>query len=267
MNVFFITFLTITFLSVGSLSSVLIYRLTRLKFLDNDINLFLPRSHCVRCKTQISIINLIPLLGYIIQKGRCINCNKLISITYPMHEIIHLVMGLSIYFFEGISYLSFVTYLIFVICYVLLICDLQNFYLPFYLNISITLIAFTSAYFEVIFISNDFSLNISNISLSLIGFITGYFFLWFINFFYLLVKNKHGIGGGDFILLGGIGGITGPLSLFAIILIGSIVTLTIRLIDQKKYSEELPLGAGLILGLFIYVFFKYFELFPYQYVI
>jgi len=267
MNVFFITFLTITFLSVGSLSSVLIYRLTRLKFLDNDINLFLPRSHCVRCKTQISIINLIPLLGYIIQKGRCINCKKLISITYPMHEIIHLVMGLSIYFFEGISYLSFVTYLIFVICYVLLICDLQNFYLPFYLNISITLIAFTSAYFEVIFISNDFSLNISNISLSLIGFITGYFFLWFINFFYLLVKNKHGIGGGDFILLGGIGGITGPLSLFAIILIGSIVTLTIRLIDQKKYSEELPLGAGLILGLFIYVFFKYFELFPYQYVI
>ena len=267
MNVFFITFLTITFLSVGSLSSVLIYRLTRLKFLDNDINLFFPRSHCVRCKTQISIINLIPLLGYIIQKGRCINCNKLISITYPMHEIIHLVMGLSIYFFEGISYLSFVTYLIFVICYVLLICDLQNFYLPFYLNISITLIAFTSAYFEVIFISNDFSLNISNISLSLIGFITGYFFLWFINFFYLLVKNKHGIGGGDFILLGGIGGITGPLSLFAIILIGSIVTLTIRLIDQKKYSEELPLGAGLILGLFIYVFFKYFELFPYQYVL
>ena len=267
MNVFFITFLTITFLSVGSLSSVLIYRLTRLKFLDNDINLFLPRSHCVRCKTQISIINLIPLLGYIIQKGRCINCNKLISITYPMHEIIHLVMGLSIYFFEGISYLSFVTYLIFVICYVLLICDLQNFYLPFYLNISITLIAFTSAYFEVIFISNDFSLNISNISLSLIGFITGYFFLWFVNFFYLLVKNKHGIGGGDFILLGGIGGITGPLSLFAIILIGSIVTLTIRLIDQKKYSEELPLGAGLILGLFIYVFFKYFELFPYQYVL
>ena len=267
MNVFFITFLTITFLSVGSLSSVLIYRLTRLKFLDNDINLFLPRSHCVRCKTQISIINLIPLLGYIIQKGRCINCNKLISITYPMHEIIHLVMGLSIYFFEGISYLSFVTYLIFVICYVLLICDLQNFYLPFYLNISITLIAFTSAYFEIIFISNDFSLNISNISLSLIGFITGYFFLWFVNFFYLLVKNKHGIGGGDFILLGGIGGITGPLSLFAIILIGSIVTLTIRLIDQKKYSEELPLGAGLILGLFIYVFFKYFELFPYQYVL
>ena len=267
MNVFSITFLTITFLSVGSLSSVLIYRLTRYKFLDNDINLFLPRSHCVRCKTQISIINLIPLLGYIIQKGRCINCNKLISITYPMHEIIHLVMGLSIYFFEGISYLSFVTYLIFVICYVLLICDLQNFYLPFYLNISITLIAFISAYFEVIFISNDFSLNISNISLSLIGFITGYFFLWFVNFFYLLVKNKHGIGGGDFILLGGIGGITGPLSLFAIILIGSIVTLTIRLIDQKKYSEELPLGAGLILGLFIYVFFKYFELFPYQYVL
>jgi prepilin signal peptidase PulO-like enzyme (type II secretory pathway) len=184
-----------------------------------------------------------------------------------MHEIIHLAVGLSIYFFEGITYLSFVTYLIFVICYVLLICDLQNFYLPFYLNISITLIAFTSAYFEVIFISNDFSLNISNISLSLIGFITGYFFLWFVNFFYLLVKNKHGIGGGDFILLGGIGGITGPLSLFAIILIGSIVTLTIRLIDQKKYSEELPLGAGLILGLFIYVFFKYFELFPYQYVL
>lgn len=267
MNVFSITLLTITFLSVGSLSSVLIYRLTRLNFLNNDINLFFPRSHCVRCKTQISIINLIPLLGYIIQKGRCINCNKLISITYPMHEVIHLAVGLSIYFFEGITYLSFVTYLIFAICYVLLICDLQNFYLPFYLNIAITLIAFTSAYFDILFISNSFSLNISNISLSIVGFITGYFFLWFINLFYLLLKNKHGIGGGDFILLGGIGSISGPLSLSSIILVGSIGTLTIMLINQKKYSKELPLGAGLILGLFIYVFFKYFELFPYQYVI
>jgi leader peptidase (prepilin peptidase)/N-methyltransferase len=184
-----------------------------------------------------------------------------------MHEVIHLAVGLSIYFFEGITYLSFVTYLIFAICYVLLICDLQNFYLPFYLNIAITLIAFTSAYFDILFISNGFSLNISNISLSIVGFITGYFFLWFINLFYLLLKNKHGIGGGDFILLGGIGSITGPLSLSTIILIGSIGTLTIMLINQKKYSKELPLGAGLILGLFIYEFFKYFELFPYQYVI
>ena len=69
-------------------------------------------------------------------------------------------------------------------------------------------------------------------------------------------------------LLGGIGSVVGPLSIAPVVLLGSISTLIIMIFNHKKYSKELPLGAGLILGLFSYgLFLKYFELFPAIYVI
>ena len=118
-----------------------------------------------------------------------------------MHEIIHLAVGLSIYLFEGFSYQALITYILFSILYILLICDLKKFYLPLYLNLSITLVAIISGFFGIALIEDYGFLNISNISLSLIGFIFGYFFLWSINLIYKLLKKEDGIGGGDFILL------------------------------------------------------------------
>jgi leader peptidase (prepilin peptidase)/N-methyltransferase len=156
---------------------------------------------------------------------------------------------------------------LFSILYILLICDLKNFYLPLYLNLSITLVAIISGFFGIALIKDYSFLNISNISLSLIGFIFGYFFLWSINLMYKLIKKEDGIGGGDFILLGGIGTIVGPLSIASIILLGSLSTLIIMISNPKKYAKELPLGAGLIFGLFVYIIFEYFELFPFMYVI
>jgi prepilin signal peptidase PulO-like enzyme (type II secretory pathway) len=94
-----------------------------------------------------------------------------------MHEIIHLAVGLSIYLFEGFSYQTLITYLLFSILYILLICDLKKFYLPLYLNLSITLVGIISGFFGIALIENYGFLNISTISLSLIGFIFGYFFL------------------------------------------------------------------------------------------
>jgi len=267
MDIFLILLLSIIFLSIGSFSSVLIHRLILIEFEDTDINLFYPRSHCTSCGKQLSLINIVPLIGYILQKGRCINCDRSISITYVLHEITHLSVGLSIYFFEGFSYFTSIMYLLFSIYYVLLVCDLKKFYLPFYLNISILLIAAFSSFYQIILIPNYGFLTISNISLSLIGFLLGYFFLWSINFIYKLFRERDGIGGGDFILLGGIGSVVGPLSIAPVILLGSISTLIIMFFNYKKYSKELPLGAGLILGLFSYGILKYFELFTAIYVI
>ena len=82
MDAFLIAFLSIIFLSIGSLTSVLIHRLILMEFQKTDINLFFPPSHCINCEAKISLINLIPILGYVLQRGRCIKCNASISITY-----------------------------------------------------------------------------------------------------------------------------------------------------------------------------------------
>ena len=102
--------LSLFFLSLGSFASVLIYRLPLAGIENSNINLFLPRSHCPICKENIRLINLLPLIGYIFQAGKCEKCKSAISINYFIHEIIHLTIGLSLYFLLGISFLSILVY-------------------------------------------------------------------------------------------------------------------------------------------------------------
>src|SRR6056300_229172 len=115
MELIFLFFLIMVFLAIGSFSSVVIYRLILMEFTDTRINLFTPRSHCPKCKKNISLINLIPLFGFLIQQGKCINCKVAISYKYTLHEIIHLVAGLSIYFLFNIN-LFFIFYFLYSFC-------------------------------------------------------------------------------------------------------------------------------------------------------
>ena len=249
------------FLSIGSFSSVVIYRLIAIEFSNTDINLFLPRSHCPKCKKNISFINLIPLVGYLLQKGRCMNCEKVISYKYPLYELIHLITGLFIYLNFGINLISALIYILFTIFYILFECDLQKLFLPFYLNILISIFGFSIAFNGTIFHIESFGIICtSQFILSIYGFIGGYFILWFINICYRFLKEKDGIGGGDFLLLGGIGSLVGPFSLAPVIFIGSISTLFLALCCKLNTSEELPLGSGLIAGLGIYLLANFFEL-------
>ena len=261
MGLIILAFLIIVFLSVGSLSSVVIHRLILMEFTDTRLNLFTPRSHCPECKKSISLINLIPLFGFLIQQGKCINCKVAISYKYPLHEIIHLLVGLSIYFLFNINVFSILIYILFSIFYIILVCDIEKFYIPFYLNLLISVIGLSAAYYGNIFNIDTFNvLNTSQFELSLYGFIFGYSILWLINFCFKFLKKQDGIGGGDFLLLGGIGSLVGLISLAPVIFIGSLATLFLGLIGKINLKNELPLGSGLIIVLLIYLLIKFFEL-------
>ena len=64
------------FLCIGSFSSVVIYRLILIEFSNTNINLFKPRSHCPKCKKNISLIHLIPLVGYLLQSKNFIQVSS-----------------------------------------------------------------------------------------------------------------------------------------------------------------------------------------------
>ncbi|MDB2604139.1 prepilin peptidase [Gammaproteobacteria bacterium] len=261
MELIFLFFLIMVFLAIGSFSSVAIYRLILMEFTNTRINLFTPRSHCPKCKKNISLINLIPLFGFLIQQGKCINCKVAISYKYTLHEIIHLVAGLSIYFLFNINLFSILIYILFSIFYILFVCDIEKFYIPFYLNLLISIIGLSAAYHGNIFNIDTFNiLNTSQFQLSLYGFIFGYSILWLINFCFKFLKKQDGIGGGDFLLLGGIGSLVGPIGLAPVIFIGSLATLFLGLIGKFDLKNELPLGSGLIIGLLIYLLIKFSEL-------
>tara|TARA_B100000497_G_scaffold77427_1_gene86547 strand:- start:1098 stop:1898 length:801 start_codon:yes stop_codon:yes gene_type:complete len=254
--------LSIVFLSIGSFSSVLIYRLPLIESGSKDINLFYPRSHCPDCKHKLSNISLIPLIGYILSYGRCAFCNNKISFIYPMNETVHLVIGLSIFYYFGFSEITLFSYVIFTLLYVLLILDYKFLYLPLSLNILFVFISLISNIFFSLFVSKQSSyFDVTPAIYSFYGFILGFFSLWLVNAVYKYMRKRDGIGGGDFTLFGGFGALIGPFHLPLILLFGTLFSLLIYLVMSKKYlSNEIPLGSGLIFGFFTYVFLIFYEL-------
>ena len=232
---------------IGSFSSMLIYRLPKIQA-DNSINLLMPKSHCPRCKEELGAFMLIPILSFLIQKGKCKYCNKKIHISYLLNELIHLIVILTILFYIGFSIYGFIIYLIFSILYVLFFLDLKYLYLPFYLNVSLIFIGLTINYFFKTFVS---------IEEAILGSVVGFGVLWLVNVIYKYFRSKDGIGGGDFILLAGLGGIFGLLALGPIMLLGSSCSLLIYAMQKNKNNKEIPLGLGLILGSVLYFLIRY----------
>ena len=241
--------ISIFFLSVGSFCSSVIFRLAP----NSPLPLSKIRSSCPACSKKIDAINLIPLLGFMIQSGKCKFCNSNISKFYPFTEIFFLLIGILLITNYGFS-LSAIVYTVIIFCfYVLFFLDYKYLYLPIYINLLIVLIGITFNAKYQLFIDETFLiLNIKPIFFSLYGLFFGYSSLWLINFMFKVIKKKDGIGGGDFILFGGIGSIHGPLALPAILFIGSFLGCLYFIFSKKVVNSELPFGSFLILSSFIY---------------
>ena len=225
---------------LGSFASLLIYRLP---LEDSKINILKPRSFCPHCKSQLSIIQLIPFMGYLYSRGICLACNAKINRLYLFNELIITAFILFIFSKLALANLSsWLIVLIIISLYIQSIIDLQTLHL--FQPIS------------AILILSGLILNISveffAVPLdSFLGLIFGYGILFCINEVYKMIRSKDGIGSGDFLLLGGIGSIFGASAIGPILLIGSSITLCLYAINKDK---ELPLGFGLAIGAIFYCF-------------
>jgi prepilin signal peptidase PulO-like enzyme (type II secretory pathway) len=225
---------------LGSFASLLIYRLP---LEDNEINILKPRSFCPHCKSQLSIIQLIPFMGYLYSRGICLACNAKINRLYLFNELI--ITAFILFIFSKLALANISSWLIVLIIislYIQSIIDLQTLHL--FQPIS------------AILILSGLILNISleffTVPLdSFLGLIFGYGILFCINEVYKMIRSKDGIGSGDFLLLGGIGSIFGASAIGPILLIGSSITLCLYAINKDK---ELPLGFGLAIGAIFYCF-------------
>ena len=134
--------ISIFFLAIGSFIATVIYRLSRIgRFKISD--LIYPRSRCIKCKIPINFSNIIPLIGYLKQGGKCVNCKINISILYPITELLFLIFGTLIIFYYGFSIYSIYLFLLFTVFYILFILDIKYFYLPLPLNLCISVLGLT----------------------------------------------------------------------------------------------------------------------------
>jgi len=227
---------------VGSFLNVCIYRLPR------DKSIIVPNSFCPHCEKPIKYYDNVPILSYIILRGKCRYCNAKISIKYPIVEFITASLFTLLYEINGLSLELPVMMLFVALLIVISFIDLEFQIIPDVLSIGGLTAGFLLSFTRPVFGFLD----------ALYGILLGGGVLFAIAYGYQLLRKREGMGGGDIKLLGMIGafcGIRGVLfSLMAGSLIGTLVGLPLMIVKKKDTKYAIPFGPFLSLGALLFVF-------------
>jgi len=243
-------------LCVGSFLNVVIYRLPVmmqsewrsdcLEFLEQTpepaterFNLIVPRSRCGVCGHAISAIENIPVLSYLVLRGKCAECKTPISIQYPMVELFTALVSVVVAWHFGVS-LQALAALILTWCLIAASgIDIGHRLLPDNITLPLLWLGILLGLFNVFI----------DLETSVIGAIAGYLSLWTIFVGYKLITGKEGMGHGDFKLLAMLGAWTGWKMLFVIVLtsslVGTVVGITMILLKKTDRATQIPFGPYL----------------------
>ena len=232
----------------GSFSNVCIYRL------PENQGIIAGRSFCPSCKNKIQWFDNIPILSFVLLKGKCRHCKSIISLQYLIVELISSVSFVTIYYFFGLTFTTLLLLILSVFFIIIFFIDLKHFIIPNVLTFPLMIIGFIKSF--------DPNLNkaiFPNYINSLIGGIFGYLIIWLIIYIYKKVRKKEGMGLGDAKLMAAIGFWFGWVSIPIVIFISSFVALIFAVPSLIKkslqMSSEIPFGPYIIIGCILYVTF------------
>ncbi|MBQ4570226.1 MAG: prepilin peptidase [Bacilli bacterium] len=250
LKVVVLTFLILISLCIGSFLNVLIYRLPINESLTKK------NSHCPKCGHMLKWYENIPLLSYIIQRGRCRGCKELISIQYPIIEFLSVCAFIIAYSRFNLSLETFLFTLILQMFIVIFMIDLKHQIIPDSINVVILVIGLLSLIIPHTSINQMMSINYID---KIIGF--GVAILILIVFLLLeKLLNKELMGGGDLKLFFGIGLFMGWQLLILGIFIASVIAVIVEMMKKVIKSEKflnkvIPFGPYLVMGFaIVYVF-------------
>ncbi len=227
---------------LGSFYNVLIHRLPA------GESIVRPGSHCPQCLHAISFYDNIPLLSYLILRGRCRHCGEHIPLRYPLVEALTGVLTLLLFLRCGWGPQFLIEWVFVSLLIIITFIDLDTYLIPDVLSVTGMIAGFAFS-----FVSTRLSWSESLIGIVLGG---GFFYLVAIAFLYL--RHKEGLGGGDIKLLAMIGAFLGwPGVVFTVLaasLVGSVAGLAIMWRTRKGLGAMLPFGPFLASGAMLYVF-------------
>ena len=102
---------------------------------ENPFRALFSLSACPNCGKNIFPIYLIPIIGYIILRGRCSFCKSRISISYPLMEVLYGILALMVAYYHGTDLLSMFIYLICAVSITIAVIDFKTMTIPFSLII------------------------------------------------------------------------------------------------------------------------------------
>jgi leader peptidase (prepilin peptidase)/N-methyltransferase len=248
----FITVCTVLGLLVGSFLNVVIHRLP--KMLERGwqqqcaelrgeetapgepYNLLTPRSACPHCHHAISALENIPVLSYLLLRGKCRGCHAAISLRYPVIEAISgILCGFAAWHF-GFGLAAIGAILLIWALLTLTAIDFDTQLLPDDITLPLIWIGLLFNLYGTFTTLHD----------AVLGAIAGYIALWAVYWLFKLATGKEGMGYGDFKLLAALGAWLGwqllPLIIILSSLVGAVIGIT--LIVAVKRGRDIPIPFG-----------------------
>ncbi len=249
-------------LLIGSFLNVVIYRLPKMMeqawaaeaaelrgeavTTPTAFNLVTPRSSCPHCGHAIRAWENIPILSWLILRGKCSSCSAPISARYPIIEASTALLSAAAVGYLGFNAVGLAAVVFSMILLTLAMIDVDTQLLPDSMTLPLLWLGLAVNLFGLFTPLRD----------AVIGAMFGYLLLWSVYWVFKLVTGKEGMGYGDFKLLGALGAWFGWQSIPAIILLSSIVgaVIGIALIVLAKRGRETAMpfgpylaGAGLLM--------------------
>lgn len=243
-------------LLIGSFLNVVIYRLpvmleaqwqaecAELQGKDQPagapFNLMVPRSRCQKCSHQLGWSENIPVLSYLLLRGKCSQCKTPFSLRYPMIE---LATG-ALFFYAGWKWGATPNALLWcgfaAAILALAMIDWDTTLLPDSITLPLLWAGLIAA-----------ALKLTDVGLSesLWGAVGGYMSLWLVYWAFKLATGKEGMGFGDFKLFAALGAWFGWQALIPIILMASVIGAIIGI--AMKFSSGLREGGYIPFGPFL----------------
>ncbi|MGH7817189.1 MAG: prepilin peptidase [Candidatus Binatia bacterium] len=248
-------FYTFTFLFgaiVGSFLNVCISRI------PNGESIIHPPSHCPKCKTPIAFYDNVPLLSYLVLRGRCRSCSERIAPRYFVVELLMALFSLALFSWFGLGFSFLVSFVFVAALIVISFIDLDVRIVPDVISLPGIVLGLVFSGVGYFFFLDESTIIPSPLS-SLIGIVTGGGFLLATAWVYEKFTGVEGMGGGDIKLLAMIGAFLGwpaiPVTLFIASLLGSVVGIACMVLTGAGRRLALPFAPFLCSGALLYLFF------------
>ncbi|MEJ2792152.1 A24 family peptidase [Iodobacter sp. LRB] len=251
-------FLFILGLLIGSFLNVVIHRIPKImeqefrqqcQMIDAPVdapmpkvptyNLIIPRSACPGCGHAISALENIPVISYLVLRGRCKACKTSISPRYPLIELLCATLTTVVGLHFGVTIAAIAAIMLTWSLISLVFIDADTYLLPD----SITL--------PLLWLGLLFNLNNVFVPLdqAVIGAVAGYLVLWSVYWLFKLITKKEGMGYGDFKLLAALGAWFGWQALPSIILLssisGAVIGIALAILAKRGMGKPMPFGPYL----------------------
>ncbi len=256
-------FLLISFFTIGtiigSFLNVVIHRLP----LDESI--VFPNSHCPNCHAKIRFYDNIPILSWLLLRGRCRSCLAPIAIRYPLVELLTGIVFALVFWHDNLNLILPFNILFGAAMIVLVFIDAKHFYLPNLINYPGLLIAilarlllpilFSSAPFDDLNAAplnqSSYPLWLTSLGGALLGAAAGGGLLWLTGWLWKQLRGVEAMGLGDVKMMLMVGAFLGwrltLLSIFLAALVGAIAGIAL-IVSQKERDWQSKIPFGVFLG-------------------